>query len=156
MSRALGSCRHAIARRGNRSRRSVCSPNVAPPREVRPLQRDLAQLLEELAMDFPLLGSLVEQRAGGQKRLPLTARGYDGDARGFIAASISTTSESQDSAPVDISSAESASQTVNPAVNEAAEEFAVPNATIQMTGKPIRAGRPITGSIFNSRNDRKI
>ncbi|MGN6716572.1 MAG: ATP-binding protein, partial [Candidatus Binatia bacterium] len=32
----------------------------APPREVRPLQRDLAQLLEDLAMDFPLLSSLVE------------------------------------------------------------------------------------------------
>src|SRR5258706_6272074 len=107
----------------------------APPREVRPLQRDLAQLLEELAIDFPLLGSLVEQRAGGQKRLPLTARGYDGDARGFIAASISSTSESQDSTPVAISSSESASQSVNPAVNEAEEEFAVPNATIHMTGK---------------------
>jgi histidine kinase/DNA gyrase B/HSP90-like ATPase len=107
----------------------------APPREVRPLQRDLAQLLEELAIDFPLLGSLVEQRAGGQKRLPLAARGYNDDAHGFIAASISSTSESQDSPPVDISSSESESQTVNPAVNEAAEEFAGPNATIQITGK---------------------
>ena len=38
----------------------------APPREVRPLQRDLGHLLEDLAIDFPLLASLVERRAGGQ------------------------------------------------------------------------------------------
>jgi hypothetical protein len=59
----------------------------APPREVRPLQRDLAHLLEDLACDFPLLASLVERHAGGQKRLPLGGRGQT-DGRGFVAASI--------------------------------------------------------------------
>ena len=60
----------------------------APPREVRPLQRDLAQLLEDLAIDFPLLASLVEHRAGGQKRLPLASKYEIGDAQDFVAASL--------------------------------------------------------------------
>ena len=55
----------------------------------RPLQRDLAHLLEDLAIDFPLLASIVEQRAGGQRRLPLGARGNNGEARSFVAASVS-------------------------------------------------------------------
>jgi hypothetical protein len=40
------------------------------PRPVR-LDRDLERVLEDLADDFPLLHSLVERRAGGQKRLPM-------------------------------------------------------------------------------------
>jgi len=64
----------------------------APPREARPLQRDLAHLLEDLALDFPLLASLVEHHAGGQKRLSLDGRGDD-DARGFVAASIAAQTE---------------------------------------------------------------
>jgi len=107
----------------------------APPREVRPLQRDLAQLLDELAVDFPLLGSLVETRAGGQKRLPLAARGYNGDAHGFMAASIASTSESQESPQAEASPSASESQAENPAVNEATAEFAVPSETVQLPGK---------------------
>ena len=60
----------------------------APPREVRPLQRDLAHLLEDLALDFPLLASSVERRAGGQKRLPLSGRGNEEAGQSFVAASI--------------------------------------------------------------------
>jgi Histidine kinase-, DNA gyrase B-, and HSP90-like ATPase len=47
--------------------------------EVRPrmarLERDLERVLEDLADDFPLLRSLVDRRAGGQKRLPMPGRG---------------------------------------------------------------------------------
>jgi len=64
------------------------SREEAPPREVRPLQRDLAHVLEDLAVDFPLLASLVEQRAGGQKRLPLGGNGKAANTRSFIAASV--------------------------------------------------------------------
>jgi hypothetical protein len=60
----------------------------APPREVRPLQRDLAHVLEDLALDFPLLSSLVEQRSGGQKRLPLGQPSNTAESRAFVAASI--------------------------------------------------------------------
>lgn len=46
----------------------------AKPRTVR-LERDLERVLEDLSDDFPLLRSLVDRRAGGQKRLPLPGRG---------------------------------------------------------------------------------
>ena len=44
------------------------------PRMAR-LERDLERVLEDLADDFPLLRSLVDRRAGGQKRLPLPGCG---------------------------------------------------------------------------------
>jgi hypothetical protein len=40
-------------------------------RAARPVERDLESVLVELAEDFPLLASLVERRAGGQRRLPM-------------------------------------------------------------------------------------
>ena len=46
----------------------------ARPRTAR-LERDLERVLEDLADDFPLLRSLVNRRAGGQKRLPMPGRG---------------------------------------------------------------------------------
>jgi hypothetical protein len=46
----------------------------ARPRTMR-LERDLERVLEDLSGDFPLLRSLVDHRAGGQKRLPLPGRG---------------------------------------------------------------------------------
>jgi hypothetical protein len=64
------------------------SNEEAPPRELRPLQRDLAHVLEDLAVDFPLLASLVEHRAGGQKRLPLGKAGANGNVQAFITASL--------------------------------------------------------------------
>ena len=45
----------------------------APSRMVRPLERDLDRVLEELSDDFPLLTSLIDRRLGGQKQLPLVA-----------------------------------------------------------------------------------
>jgi hypothetical protein len=46
----------------------------ARPRPAR-LERDLEHVLEDLADDFPLLRSLVDRRAGGQKRLPMPGKG---------------------------------------------------------------------------------
>jgi hypothetical protein len=40
-------------------------------RKVRPLERDLTDILVGVADDFPLVASLIERRAGGQKRLSL-------------------------------------------------------------------------------------
>jgi hypothetical protein len=48
----------------------------ARPRIAR-LERDLERVLEDLADDFPLLQSLVDRRAGGQKRLPMPGRGRE-------------------------------------------------------------------------------
>ncbi|MEK7352311.1 MAG: hypothetical protein AAB177_15670, partial [Nitrospirota bacterium] len=49
----------------------------ASSRMMRPLERDLDRVLEELSDDFPLLGALVERRAGGQKRLPIDGKTRD-------------------------------------------------------------------------------
>ena len=67
----------------------------APPREVRPLQRDLAHLLEDLAIDFPLLASLVERRAGGQKRLALGGSSGAVDGRAFVNAVVAETLQAE-------------------------------------------------------------
>jgi len=48
----------------------------ARPRTAR-LERDLERVLEDLADDFPLLESLVNRRAGGQKKLPMPGRGKE-------------------------------------------------------------------------------
>lgn len=52
-----------------------------PSRMVRPLERDLDRVLEELSDDFPLLASLIDRKAGGQKRLPIAGAKPDEDAR---------------------------------------------------------------------------
>lgn len=44
-------------------------------RAARPVERDLEGVLADLAGDFPLLAALVEQRAGGQRRLPTVGAG---------------------------------------------------------------------------------
>lgn len=44
-------------------------------RAARPVERDLERVLIDLADDFPLLRALVEQRRGGQGRLPMDGRG---------------------------------------------------------------------------------
>jgi hypothetical protein len=44
-------------------------------RAARPVERDLEAVLADLAADFPLLASLVEQRTGGQRRLPVSGTG---------------------------------------------------------------------------------
>lgn len=51
-------------------------------RVTRPIERDLEGVLVDLAEEFPSLSALVEQRTGGQKRLPTgsSARGDEGVA----------------------------------------------------------------------------
>lgn len=56
----------------------------ARPRIAR-LERDLERVLEDLADDFPLLRSLVDRRAGGQKRLPIPGRGREAVAAPLFA-----------------------------------------------------------------------
>src|SRR6267142_1748554 len=46
-------------------------------RAARPVERDLEAVLADLADDFPLLAPLVEQRAGGQRRLPASGSASD-------------------------------------------------------------------------------
>jgi len=116
------------------------SGDQAPPREVRPLQRDLAQVLEDLALDFPMLGSLVEQRAGGQKRLPLGVRGAGSDGRGFVTASISASAETEPAAAEAITTAvseDSRSANGAVAVHEDSDGYSQASSGIELPGKSI-------------------
>lgn len=55
-----------------------------PPRQIRPLERDIERVLEDLSNLFPLLGSLVEHRKGGQRRLPMGTPGSYEEMRAVI------------------------------------------------------------------------
>jgi hypothetical protein len=56
-------------------------------RAARPVERDLERVLVDLAHDFPLLATLVERHAGGQRRLPVVApAGEAADVRAVVAA----------------------------------------------------------------------
>jgi Histidine kinase-, DNA gyrase B-, and HSP90-like ATPase len=67
----------------------------ASSRMMRPLERDLDRVLEELSDDFPLLASLVERRAGGQKRLPIDGKLTDRAAGTETLAVLATPSTSE-------------------------------------------------------------
>ena len=69
------------------------------PRLVK-LERDLERVLEDLADDFPLLRSLVDKRAGGQKRLPMPGRG-DERVPGSLFASVSIADQVQPAGSVE-------------------------------------------------------
>jgi histidine kinase/DNA gyrase B/HSP90-like ATPase len=59
------------------------STERARRRGARPVERDLELVLADLADDFPLLSSLVEQRAGGQRRLAVAGpRAWSDEAAG--------------------------------------------------------------------------
>jgi hypothetical protein len=62
-------------------------------RAMRPLERDLENVLVDLAEEFPLLASLVERRAGGQKRLPIGRSGSTEHGQEFLAASVMSGAE---------------------------------------------------------------
>ncbi len=62
-------------------------------REVRPVERDLERVLVDLAEDFPLLASLVERRAGGQKRLPIGRGGEAQNGQGPMGATVTPSAE---------------------------------------------------------------
>jgi hypothetical protein len=61
-------------------------------RVARPLERDLENVLVDLADDFPMVASLVEHRLGGQRKLPMYRAGGGADAHAVIA-SIAATAE---------------------------------------------------------------
>jgi Histidine kinase-, DNA gyrase B-, and HSP90-like ATPase len=79
-------------------------PEAPRSRSMRTLERDLERVLLELSDGFPLLASLVEQRRGGQKRLPLAPKAEFGDGPGFGGALSSEpppVTESTDDAPAE-------------------------------------------------------
>jgi hypothetical protein len=70
----------------------------ASRRAVRPMERDLETVLVDLAEEFPLLASLVERRAGGQKRLPIGQTESTEDGKTLLAMSVMTGTETSEEA----------------------------------------------------------
>ncbi len=57
-------------------------------RVARPLERELERVLMDLSQEFPLLTSLVERHAGGQRRIPIGKNGEVVDGQGLVSASV--------------------------------------------------------------------
>jgi len=74
------------------------------PRVLRPMERELERVLEDLSNAFPLLGSLIERRSGGQKRLPLGTSGDVPDGRALVANLITTQAQEEPRQPSEPSS----------------------------------------------------
>ncbi len=62
-------------------------------RVARPLERDLERVLMDLSDSFPLLSALVEQRMGGQRKLPIGRAGGAPDGRALLLASVASAAE---------------------------------------------------------------
>jgi len=87
-------------------------------RAARPVERDLERVLHDLADDFPLLATLVQARAGGQRRLPIGKGAGGADGGAFLAASVMSASA--------VAEAEPASAAELPPVREPREYEAPP------------------------------
>lgn len=84
-------------------------PTKRAPR-TRPMERDIRRVLGDLADEYPMLATLVERRAGGQRRLALgDPVGDPGDLRGRWSAGVALTIDS--SAPVAAPEIDSAAPT---------------------------------------------
>ncbi len=72
----------------------------ASSRLMRPLERDLDRVLEELSDDFPMLASLVECKVGGQKRLPIKSGNLDLETNSLTAVAAPAAAEAPTDATV--------------------------------------------------------
>lgn len=68
---------------------------TARRRRAAPMERDLERILVDLADEFPLLGSLVERRLGGQRSLPMGGAGA-ADGKAFVAGALASPSAAQE------------------------------------------------------------
>jgi len=124
-------------------------------RVARPLERDLERVIEDLSLDFPLLASLVEHRAGGQKRLPIGKNGGAGNAITSVAASAAPEPQDAEAAPVEQPQAE-APQTTGSACSAespSTPESPAAGASLPGTTTARRPGRYGLSIQFESRPD---
>jgi hypothetical protein len=111
------------------------STEDARPKEVRPLQRDLTHVLEDLAHEFPLLTSLVERRAGGQKRLALGSSGKAADSRSFITGSVLQQAGAEENVE-EVKGATADQQSADqPGDTESNDHVAIPDQGLRLPGK---------------------
>ncbi|MEK6769732.1 MAG: ATP-binding protein [Gemmatimonadota bacterium] len=98
-------------------------------RKIRPLERDLHTVLVDLAEEFPLVATLVERGAGGQRRLPIARAGDGGGATAAVPLSVAGGTEpAPELAP--------APDRETPEQGEGAEMTTPPPAEPQQAGVP--------------------
>jgi hypothetical protein len=107
-------------------------------RASRPLERDLENVLVDLADDFPMLASLVEHRLGGQRKLPIYGSANATDAHAVIAAAVAAGAERGESG-----SASSAPGDLEPAGPVEIRDIDAKNGESAQPGTPL----PVTGSV---------
>jgi hypothetical protein len=100
-------------------------------RTVRPLERDLETVLVDLAEEFPLLASLVERRADGQKRLPIGQSSSAEDGHAVLAMSVKGSAELVEEAV--------------PAPEATREPAGVEQPAAEMQAEPQSQPEPVTG-----------
>lgn len=110
---------------------------AARRRAARPLERDLESVLVGLAEEFPALSPLVEQRAGGQKRLP-TGR-PDGTPAAVLGAAVAPRAE--DAAALAAVSPPDSTEAAAARLPEPAE--ADPGSASALLGRPGGPRRPV-------------
>jgi len=130
-----------------------------PPRQIRPLERDIERVLEDLSNLFPLLGSLVEHRKGGQKRLPLGMPGLNENMRAVMTPgegdAISSEAEdtTEDTFVVQPQPSESAPASNRNSHDTEDEVSVVSDLLLPDRGSPRRAARFGLGIQFEDRED---
>ncbi len=129
-----------------------------PPRQIRPLERDLERVLEDLSDLFPLLGALVEHRKGGQKRLPLGTPGPYEEMRAVITPGNGAHVAEEDATLVVQDSDSDPSTESNREPREPEEDHSVvSDFLLPGRGSPRRAARFGLGIQFEDReNDQEI
>jgi hypothetical protein len=129
-----------------------------PPRQIRPLERDMERVLEDLSSIFPLLGSLVEHRKGGQKRLPLGMPGSHENMRAVMTAGDgSTEAEVEDTLVVQEHQGESLSESNREARETPDEASVVSDLLLPDRGSQRRPARFGLGIQFEDReHDQEI
>jgi hypothetical protein len=106
------------------------------PREQRraawPVERDLEDVLVNLADDFPMLASLVEKRLGGQRRLPMGGAG--GGAKGSVLGNVSVSAGQDEGEDQPVAPAEPIPPP--PATEEESKPLSPPQAELPAAARP--------------------
>ena len=126
------------------------SPERARHRATRPIERDLERVLADLSRHFPLLATLVEQRAGGKRKLPVGRALGDDET---LTLPLVLGSALEDMTPADLTSPSPNGEDVTPP--EPTTERAPAPAPVELPGRrgpkrPIRLGLSIR---YESRPD---
>jgi hypothetical protein len=125
-----------------------------PPRQIRPLERDLERVLEDLSDLFPLLGSLVEHRKGGQKRLPLGMPGSSQEMRAvMVPAGTSQVGEAEDKLVVQPPTNQQPGGTQSEPREPGEDASVVSDFLLPDRGSPRRSSRFGLGIQFEDRED---